>query len=157
MTNFRRQILIKTLMLFDLGILAFSYVVAAVRIWHLTEFSSFASFISMRVKVLNILLFLGLLYSWHLIFSAFGLYGSKRLGDRKQEIVDVLRATSVAVIVLAMVAPIFRVRMITPAFIVVFWAISSVSLILCRLLMREFLASAAHAWPQPAPRAHCRH
>jgi FlaA1/EpsC-like NDP-sugar epimerase len=31
--------------------------------------------------------------------------------------------------------------MITPAFIVVFWAISSVSLILCRLLMREFLAS----------------
>ena len=141
MTNFRRQILIKTLMLFDLAILAFSYVVAAVGVWHLTEFSSFASFISMRVKVLNFLLFLGLFYSWHLIFSAFGLYGSKRLGDRRQEIVDVLKATSVAVIVLAMVAPIFRVRMITPAFIVEFWAISSVSLILCRLLMREFLAS----------------
>ena len=141
MTNFRRQILIKTLMLFDLAILAFSYLVAAVGIWHLTEFSSFASFISMRVKVLNFLLFLGLFYSWHLIFSAFGLYGSKRLGDRRQEIINVLKATSVAVIVLAMVAPIFRVRMITPAFIVEFWAISGVSLILCRLLMREFLAS----------------
>jgi exopolysaccharide biosynthesis polyprenyl glycosylphosphotransferase len=141
MTNFRREILIKTLMLFDLAILAFSYVVAAVGIWRLTEFSSFVSFISMRVKVLNFLLFLGLFYSWHLIFSAFGLYGSKRLGDRRQEIIDVLKATSVAVIVLAMFAPIFRVRMITPAFIVEFWAISGVSLILCRLLMREFLAS----------------
>jgi exopolysaccharide biosynthesis polyprenyl glycosylphosphotransferase len=32
------------------------------------------------------------------------------------------------------------VRMITPAFLVAFWAISSVSLILCRLLMRAFLA-----------------
>ncbi len=141
MTNFRRQILVKTFMLSDLGIIAFSYVVAAVRIWHLTAFSSFAFFISMRVKVLNILLFLGLFYFWHLIFSAFGLYGSRRLGDRKQEVVDVLKATSVAVIVLAMAAHVFRVEMITPAFIVVFWAISSLSLILCRLLMRECLAS----------------
>ena len=107
MTNFRRQILIKTFMLFDLGILAFSFVLAAVQVWHLTAFNSFAAFISMRVKVLNILLFLGLFYSWHLIFSAFGLYGSRRLGDRKQEVVDVLKATSVAVIVLAVVAAYF--------------------------------------------------
>ncbi len=140
MTNFRRRILIKTFMLFDLGILAFSYVLAAVGSWHLSEFNSFAAFFSMRIKVLNFLLFLGLFYSWHLIFSAFGLYGSRRLGDRKQEVVDVLKATSVTVIVLAMVAPIFRIRMITPAFLVEFWAISSVNLILCRLLMREFLA-----------------
>jgi exopolysaccharide biosynthesis polyprenyl glycosylphosphotransferase len=138
-TNLRRQILIKTFMLFDLGTLAFSFVVAAVGIWHLTAFSSFAAFISMRVKVLNFLLFLGLFYSWHLIFSAFGLYGSRRLGDRKQEVADVLKATSVAIIVLSIGAPIFRVRMITPAFIVVFWAISSVSLILCRLLVRGSL------------------
>ena len=140
-TNVRRQVLIKTFMLFDLGILALSFVVAAVRIWHLTALSSFAAFISMRVKMLNFVLFLGLFYSWHLIFSAFGLYGSRRLGDRKQEVVDVLKATAVAIIVLASVALIFRVRMITPAFIVVFWAISSLSLILCRLVMRELLAS----------------
>jgi len=141
MTNFRRQVLVQTFMLSDLGILAFSYVIAAVRIWHLTAFSSFASFISMRVKVLNIVLCLGLFYSWHVIFNAFGLYGSRRLGDRKQEVIDVLKAISVAAIVLAMVARFFRVEMITPAFIVVFWAISSLSLILSRSLMREFLAS----------------
>ena len=141
MTNFRRQVLTKTFMMVDLGILALSFMLAAVEVWHLAAFSSFALFISIRVKVLNILLFLGLFYAWHLIFCEFGLYGSRCLGDRKQEVVEVLKATSVAVIVLAVVAPIFRVRMITPAFIVVFWIISSVSLILCRLLMREFLAS----------------
>ena len=140
MTTFRRQILIKAFMLFDLGILVVCYVVAAVRIWHLTAFSSFASFISMRVKVLNILLFLGLFYSSHVIFSGFGLYRSRRFGDRKQEAVDLLKATAVAALVLGVAAAIFRVRMVTPAFIVVFWAMSSLILILCRLLMREFLA-----------------
>jgi exopolysaccharide biosynthesis polyprenyl glycosylphosphotransferase len=139
-TNFRRRFLMKTFVLSDLGILASSYVLAAVGIWHLTEFSSFAAFFSMRIKLLNILLLLGLFYSWHLIISAFGLYGSRRLGGRKQEVVDVLKATSVAVIVLAMVAHIVRVRMITPAFLLEFWAIASANLILCRLLMRQFLA-----------------
>lgn len=38
-------------MLFDLGRLAFSYVLAAVGIWHLTAFSSSASFISVRSKL----------------------------------------------------------------------------------------------------------
>ena len=84
MTNFRRQFLLKTCMLVDLGILALSYLLASVKIWDLTAFNSFASFISIRVKVLNILLVLALFYSWHLIFSAFRLYGSRRLGDGKE-------------------------------------------------------------------------
>jgi len=140
MTNFRRQILLKAFMLFDPAILAVCYVVSAVRIWHLTEVDSFDSFIAMRVKVLNILLFLGLFYSWHVIFSAFGLYRSMRLGDRGREASNVLKATTVSAFVLIIAASIFRVKMITPAFIVVFWVASSLVLILCRLLMREFLA-----------------
>lgn len=139
MTNFRRQILDRAFMLLDPGIIAVSYMVAAVQIWHLTAFSSFASFISMRVKMLNILLFLGLFYSWHVIFSAFGLYRSKRFGDRKQEAVDVLKATSVAAIVLGVVTVIFRLQMTTPGFIVVFWAVASLLILLCRWILRVFL------------------
>jgi hypothetical protein len=37
-------------------------------------------------------------------------------GIKNKEVVDVLKATAVAIIVLSIVAPIFRVRMITPAF-----------------------------------------
>ena len=141
MTDFRRQILNKAFMLFDLGILAVSYMVAAVRIWHLTAFNSFAAFISMRVKVLNILLFLGLFYSWHVIFSAFGLYRSRRLGDRKQEAMDVVKATSAGALVLGVVAAIFRLQMTTPAFIVAFWVVASSLILVCRGILRTVLRS----------------
>jgi exopolysaccharide biosynthesis polyprenyl glycosylphosphotransferase len=141
MTNFRRQTLLKTLKLVDLAILAISCVAASVQVWHLTASHAFTTFFSMRVKVLNILLVLGLFYTWHVIFTAFGLYGSRRLGERRQEVIDVLKAVTLAVVVLAMAGSVFRVQMLTPAFVVLFWAVSSVSLILCRLLMRVFLAS----------------
>lgn len=128
-------------MLLDPGLLAISYVVAAARVWHLTEFNSFAAFISMRIKVLNILLFLGLFFSWHVIFSAFGLYESRRLGDRKKEEVDVSsKATSVGALVLGLIAVVFRVQMITPGFVVVFWFVGSLIVLLCRLALRKFLS-----------------
>jgi exopolysaccharide biosynthesis polyprenyl glycosylphosphotransferase len=130
----------KALILFDLGTLSFSYAMAAVRIWQLTAFSSFAVFFSMRVKVLNILLFVGLLFSWHVILAAFGLYRSRRLGDRKQEVSDILKATTIAALVLGLAANFFRVRMITVAFLILFWTISSLLLVFFRMLMREFLA-----------------
>jgi exopolysaccharide biosynthesis polyprenyl glycosylphosphotransferase len=141
LTNFRRQALRKMSMLVDIGILALSFVAAAVPVWHLTASHSFAAFIFMRVQILNILLILGLFYLWHVIFSAFGLYDSRRLGSRKQEIIDLLKAISVAVGMLATLAPLLRVAMVTPAFIAIFWAMSSAGLILCRMLLRMFLAS----------------
>jgi exopolysaccharide biosynthesis polyprenyl glycosylphosphotransferase len=126
-------------MLFDLGMLAISYTLAAVRIWHLTEFSSFAAFISMRVKVQNILLFLGLFCFWHAIFSAFGLYRSKRLGGQREEALEILKAISAGVLALVVVAVIFRVRMVTPAFILGFWVVASALILLSRLTLRVFL------------------
>ena len=53
---------------------------------------------------------------------------------------DLLKATFLVAIVLAVVAYIFHLRMITFPFILLFWALSSSLLILCRVLMREFLA-----------------
>jgi exopolysaccharide biosynthesis polyprenyl glycosylphosphotransferase len=142
MTNFRRQILLKMFMLLDPGMLTFSFLVAAVPTWHLREFASFAAFFSMRVKLLNILVFLGLFYFWHVIFSAFGLYGSRRLGDQKKEAAVLLKATSAGTLVLGFVAAFFRVRMITPSFIAVFWIVATSSIILSRLALREFLKRA---------------
>lgn len=142
MTNFRRQILIKMFMLLDPTLLTFAYLVAAIRVWHLTELTSFAPFFSMRIKLMNILIFLGLFYSWHLIFSAFGLYGSRRLGDRKEEAVIVVKATSAGTLVLGFIAAFFQVRMVTPAFIAVFWIVATAAITLSRLALREFLKRA---------------
>jgi exopolysaccharide biosynthesis polyprenyl glycosylphosphotransferase len=129
-------------MLLDPGLLTISYMVAAIRIWHLTEFTSFTSFFSMRVKLSNILVFLILFYIWHIIFAAFGLYGSRRLEGRKGEIGDVLKATSASALELGFVAVFFQLRMITPAFIAEFWVIATCTIVLSRLALREFLRRA---------------
>src|SRR5580658_409064 len=121
MTNFRRQILLKMFMLLDPSLLTISFLVAAVPAWHLTEFASFAAFFSMRIKLSNLLVFLGLFYCWHVIFSSFGLYGSRRLGGRREEAVVVFKATLAGALALGFVAAFFRVRMISPVFIGIFW------------------------------------
>ena len=125
-------------MLLDLGLLTVAYAVAALPVWHLTPVSFFASFIGMRIKVENLLLFGLFFYTWHVILSAFGLYGSRRLVSRRQEVVDLLKAVSVASILLASVAHIAQARMITREVTCIFWLTASVLLILCRLLLREY-------------------
>jgi hypothetical protein len=160
MTTFRRQIFLKMFMLLDPGILTISFLVAAVLTWHLTEFTSFAAFFSMRIKVLNILLFLGLFYFWHVIFTAAGLYGSRRLGERKEEFGVVLKATLAGALVLGFVATLFRVQMITPDFILVFWMLATSTMVLSRLAPREFLRRARAQGQLPLanrPRAECVH
>jgi exopolysaccharide biosynthesis polyprenyl glycosylphosphotransferase len=129
-------------MLLDPGILSLSYVVAAIRIWHLTEPTTFTAFFSMRIKLSNFLVFLGLFYFWHVIFSAYGLYGSRRLGDRKEEAIIILKAVSAGALGLGFVAAFFQVRMITPGFIAVFWMVATSAIILSRWVLREFLRRA---------------
>jgi exopolysaccharide biosynthesis polyprenyl glycosylphosphotransferase len=129
-------------MLLDPSLLTAAYIVAAIRIWHLTEFTSFAAFFSMRIKLSNLLVFLSLFYFWHVLFSTFGLYGSRRLEDRKQEAGVALKATSACALALGFVAAFFQVRMINPAFIAVFWIVASSAIIFSRLVLREFLSRA---------------
>lgn len=142
MTNFRRQILLKMFTFLDPSLLTISYLAAAIRVWHLTEPTSLAAFFSMRFKLLNILVFIGLFYSWQLIFASFGLYGSRRLGDRRSETLVVLKATSAGALALGFVAALFQARTITPAFLFIFWIAATSTTILSRLALREFLKRA---------------
>src|ERR1700733_3761739 len=142
MTNFRRQLLLKMFMLLDPTLLTLSYLVAAIRTWHLTGLTSFAAFFSMRIKLLNLLVFFGVFYFWHAIFSAFGLYGTRRLAGRRQEMVVVVKATSAGTLVLGFVATFFRVEMITPSFLATFWAVAVIAIIFSRMALKEFLRRA---------------
>jgi len=140
MTSFRRQFLVKLFTLSDLAIMAGSFVLAAIPESYLGAHVSFASFLSMRIKLQNAIGFLVLLAVWHGIFSAVGLYQSKRLEARRNEVKDVLTATSIGTLVLIVAGVLFRIRMITPIFLVCFWVISSTTLVAFRLLLRPLLA-----------------
>jgi exopolysaccharide biosynthesis polyprenyl glycosylphosphotransferase len=139
MSSFRRQVLMKAFMLFDLAVMAVAFTLAAVPGAHGTTTVSLADFFSMRVKVGNILLFLALLFAWHFAFTVFGLYQSKRLGDRKSEVKDVLSATFLGTLAIALASFVFRIHMVTPVFLFLFWAASSSITVACRLALRKFL------------------
>jgi exopolysaccharide biosynthesis polyprenyl glycosylphosphotransferase len=140
MTNLRRQFLLKVFTLSDLAIMVASFASAALAESYLTAHMSFGEFLSMRIKLQNIVLFLGLLAVWHGVFSAVGLYQSKRLEARRNEVKDVLTATSIGTLALIVAGALFRIRMITPIFLISFWVVGSSTTVVYRLLLRPLLA-----------------
>jgi uncharacterized sodium:solute symporter family permease YidK len=48
-----------------------------------------AEFFELRIKLGNLILLACFLLIWHVLFSVFGLYGSKRLASRWDEIWDI--------------------------------------------------------------------
>ena len=100
---------------------------------------SFAQFLSMRVKIGNIVLFLSLLVLWHAIFSVFGLYHSKRLSSRRAELFDLIKATTTGTIVLGMMAILFHIEVVNSTFLLVFWTLVTGPGMVSRLMLRYFL------------------
>jgi len=89
----RRQILLNAFKLLDMTILMVAFGAAALLLLRASHSVSFAEFFAMRVKVVNFLIFCGLLVLWHLVFCSCGLYASRRLSRRSAEIEDILKAT----------------------------------------------------------------
>ncbi len=140
MIPFRRQILLNALKLFDLLIMAFCFSLATSVVSYRSGTVSFIDFFSIRVKVQNFIIFLGFLLIWHIIFCLFGLYQSRRLSTRWAEVTDVIKATSLGTLGIFIGATLFRIDMVTPAFVAFFWALSTVTVTSGRLTLRLLLA-----------------
>ena len=135
-----RQILVRSYKLFDLLVMIFSFALATWITFHdQVEIFSFGDFLAMRIKVQNFVLFIGLIFGWQFIFSAFALYHSKRLSGRKKEIIDLLKATTLSALLLYLSAWLFNMSLITPLFLLIFWASSSLICISSRYILRRFL------------------
>ena len=139
MGNARRQILLNALKLFDLGLLVVSFALATLAVSETRGAETLQEFLAMRVKIVNFVIFSGLVMVWHLVFSVFGMYASRRLAGRWDESIDLLKATTVGSLAVMLGAAVFRIRMITIVFIAVFWVSSTVMTVLSRLLLRIVL------------------
>jgi len=135
----RRRILNEASKLFDLAVTIFSFGLATLLVAHETPTSSFAQFFSMRVKLQNFFLFGCFLIVCYAIFSAFGLYNSKRLSTRAAVLLDTLKATSVASLTLFIAALLLRIQLMTPRFILFFYAAVTTIAVSGRLLARYAL------------------
>ncbi len=141
MSQLRRQILLNVFKLFDLGLVTVAFAVAALPVLSQDQSTSLTEFFSLRVKVGNLIIFSLLILCWHVCFSLFGLYHSRRFSTRKREMVDVVKATSLGTLAVLIGAVVFHVRMVTPLFLGAFWVVSTGATVASRLLMRTVLRS----------------
>jgi exopolysaccharide biosynthesis polyprenyl glycosylphosphotransferase len=99
-----------------------------------------AEFFEYRIKLGNLALFVCFLIIWHILFSLFGLYGSKRLASRRDELWDISRATTTGAFVIAVFGLAFRIWMVNRVFLLLFWALSTSLVVLSRIAIRGTLA-----------------
>ena len=140
MTSLRREILLKAFKASDLLIMACSFLLATWAAFYRIETISFDEFLAMRVKIQNFTLFLGFLLIWHIIFSLFRLYHSRRLSTQWGEVIDVLKATSIGTAGILITAIFFRIDIVTPTFLAVFWLAGTTITIFTRLTLRYALS-----------------
>src|SRR5271167_3905782 len=138
MSAIRRRILMDAFRLFDVALMVLSFSLATLAVYRNSPFG-FGTFFSMRVKVGNFILFFGLLAAWHVVLKAFGLYDSWRLSSHRAELVNILKATSLGTLAILVFAVVFRIRLITPVFALVFWACVSAAVVLSRVVLRHLL------------------
>jgi exopolysaccharide biosynthesis polyprenyl glycosylphosphotransferase len=137
----RRQMMIGAMKLFDMALMVVSFGIATSPVLAKVGPVSFAQFLSLRIKLENLLVFLVLLGMWHFSFSLLGLYGSMRLAARMKEAMDVIKATTLCALVLLFASFVLRFQMVTPSFVLIFWVFSTSAVVLSRLAVRTWLRS----------------
>lgn len=138
MGHFRRQILLNSMKLFDLAVMIFAFGLATVVVSQRATVT-LAEFLAMRVKIQNFITFSILLLIWHQTLSMFGMYASRRLAGKWDEVMDVLKATTVSTCIIVIAGVLVHIALITVEFVAVFWLTSTLCIMGGRLAMRAFL------------------
>jgi exopolysaccharide biosynthesis polyprenyl glycosylphosphotransferase len=110
------------LKMFDVFVVVASFAIASVSSMSLPAERVLSRMLGAQVTLGQILFFVFLLIVWYVIFTACGLYMSKRLTNSRVRFVEVLKATGAAAVVLAIFARVFQVHAVDPMFVAVFWA-----------------------------------
>jgi len=137
-----RKVFTNGFKLFDLLLMGISFAASTLPQYHRVGRFTLAEFFELRVKLGNLVLFASFLLIWSLLFNVFGLYGSKRMASRWEEIWDIGRATTLGTVVIAVFGLMFRIWVVNRIFLVLFWVLTTTSVILTRTLIREILAYA---------------
>jgi exopolysaccharide biosynthesis polyprenyl glycosylphosphotransferase len=135
----RRKALLNSLKVFDLALMVFAFGFATLVVSH-ASLDSLEQVLAMRVKIQNFVIFSGLLFCWHGIFSMCGMYASHRLSNRRDEILDLGKAITAGTALIFLGHYFFHIALITPMFIVAFWSAGVLAAVASRVLMRLLLA-----------------
>lgn len=131
------------LKLFNLGLMVVSFGTATILQLHdHSGGMGLLGLLSVRVKLINFLIFCVILLSWHWVFALFGQYRSQRLANRWSMIADCAKATTLASLFLVLAAKLWYITLVTPSFVVSFWLFAFVLVAGSRMLIRSGLEMA---------------
>jgi exopolysaccharide biosynthesis polyprenyl glycosylphosphotransferase len=135
--SFRRQLLLKTYVAFDLCLMGLSlYAAVSGR----DVFRPLSTRGEVTVQLHLVFAMAVLVYGWHSVFAMIGLHRSRRLSTgMREEVVDILKASLMATVLVAVTAWLFRVTSITASSALRFLVLSAGSMIASRVIMRRFL------------------
>jgi exopolysaccharide biosynthesis polyprenyl glycosylphosphotransferase len=134
-----RQAMSNALKVFDLLLMVLSLGAANLPVLIRSGPINFTHFLSLRIKLENILVLLALLWVWNFVFTLFGLYGSKRMSSRIGELADVIKATAVGSLVMVAAGSVLKLNMLTPSFVCLFWLFATAVDAASRLVLRTWL------------------
>jgi exopolysaccharide biosynthesis polyprenyl glycosylphosphotransferase len=135
----RRRLLLATFQCSDLLILALSFAIAITAVHAGVTQDVLTTIVSMRVKVVNVVIFGVFLLVSHFLFRAQGLYRSRRMLGSHGEAGSVLTASSMAAVTLAILGATFDISLVTARFLLAFWTATVVLALASRLVMRAVL------------------
>lgn len=138
--NEKHRLTIGLLKLFDLAIVALTFVLAAGVIVKSELKISLAQFLAMRTKVSNFGIIVLALLVCHFVLHICGLYRSRRLSRRRTEVIDIVKAMTLITACFIAFGYLFSIQMITIHFLAIFWLLSNVVLASCRLTLRLIAA-----------------
>ena len=139
MSSYQRQALVVGMKIFDQVILLFCFFLASAAISQDLESISFTQFLSLRIRLVNFLLYAAFALFWYTDFWVFGLYHSRRFASWKTDLTDIVNATSLGVLVLLCISFLFHLTMVTPAFLFLLWLYTTALTFASRLSLRLVL------------------
>ncbi|MDZ4347531.1 MAG: sugar transferase [Candidatus Binatia bacterium] len=138
MPHFKRQILLNAFRFADVAVMAIAFTIGLVASAERMSMDV-EQFLAVRVKLSNILLFVGFAIVWHLIFISQDLYRSRRIGLIKVEWWEVTKAVLLGTLLLAAFALLFRMTAIGRTFLVTFFAVVLPATVIMRSGLRFVL------------------
>jgi exopolysaccharide biosynthesis polyprenyl glycosylphosphotransferase len=125
----------------DVGLVMLSFGLGAVVGIKTLKWTTIADFFASKVSLSSCVLFAIAILLCYGVFSVCGLYESKRMSTKRDEIKDVLRAVTFSTLCIWLEGRLFSISVITSQFLLAFWVAGSTLIISARFLLRFVLGA----------------
>jgi FlaA1/EpsC-like NDP-sugar epimerase len=139
--NIQRVVFLRTAKLFDLTIVALSFLAASAIASGSYTLLSFADFLALRIQIFNLLFLAAYVFGCAVTFTSCGLYVSHRLSNWPRRVREIVAAVTFITGVLFVSRSPFQFDFATNRFLFLFWLFSLVVLLLVRVFGQQLLRS----------------